>query len=117
MLGIIKHSKVPLRLATFAGFAGAALSFLVSLIYLILKLTFWYTFSFGLAPMLIGIFFIASIQLLFLGVMGEYVGAIYTEVQNRPYAVELERINFDVPPGFSIAARPAGTVETFAEPH
>jgi polyisoprenyl-phosphate glycosyltransferase len=104
MLGIINHSKVPLRLATFAGFAGAALSFLVALIYLILKLAFWNTFFFGLAPMLIGVFFIASIQLLFLGVMGEYVGAIYTQVQNRPYAVELDRINFDIPPGFPVPA-------------
>ena len=51
--------------------------------------------------MLIGVFFIASIQLLFLGVIGEYVGAIYTQVQKRPYAVELDRINFDVPPAFS----------------
>ena len=95
MLGIINHSKVPLRLATFAGFAGAALSFLIAFFYLLLKLVFWSTFSVGVAPMLIGIFFIASIQLVFLGVMGEYVGAIYTQVQKRPYAVELERINFD----------------------
>src|SRR6202789_1788482 len=67
MLGIINHSKVPLRLATFAGFGGAAVSFLVALIYLILKLAFWNTFSFGLAPMLIGVFFIASLPLLLLG--------------------------------------------------
>ena len=98
MLGIINHSKVPLRLATFAGFGGAALSFLIALTYLVLKLLFWSTFSFGLAPMLIGVFFISSLQLVFLGVMGEYVGAIYTQVQKRPYAVELERINFDNPP-------------------
>jgi len=78
-------------------------SFLVALLYLILKLTFWYTFSYGLAPMLIGIFFIASIQLFFMGVLGEYVGAIYTQVQKRPYAIELDRINFDIPPGFAIA--------------
>jgi polyisoprenyl-phosphate glycosyltransferase len=103
MLGIINHSKVPLRLATFVGFGGAALSFLVALLYLILKLMFWYTFSYGLAPMLIGIFFIASIQLFFMGVLGEYVGAIYTQVQKRPYAIELDRINFDIPPGFAVA--------------
>ena len=99
MLGIINHSRVPLRLATFAGFAGAALSLLVAITYFILKLIFWSTFTFGLAPMLIGVFFIASIQLVFLGVMGEYVGAIYTQVQKRPYAVELERINFDAGAG------------------
>jgi glycosyltransferase involved in cell wall biosynthesis len=102
MLGIISHSKVPLRLATFAGFAGAALSFLIAFVYLILKLVSWNTFTFGLAPMLIGVFFIASLQLVFLGVLGEYVGAIYTHIQKRPYAVELERINFDTPPAHAL---------------
>ena len=95
MLGIINHSKVPLRLATFAGFIGAAISFLIALVYFVIKLVAWSSFELGLAPMLIGVFFIASLQLVFLGVMGEYVGAIYTQVQKRPYAVELERINFD----------------------
>ncbi len=98
MLGIINNSKVPLRLAALAGFIGAGFSFLVALIYLVLKLTFWSTFSFGLAPTLIGIFFISSLQLLFLGVLGEYVGAIYTQIQKRPYAVELDRVNFEYPP-------------------
>jgi hypothetical protein len=50
--------------------------------------------------MLIGVFFISSIQLVFLGVIGEYIGAIYTQVQKRPYAVELDRINFEYPPAF-----------------
>ncbi len=95
MLGIINHSKVPLRLATFAGFGGSIIAFLIALGYLLLKIVFWSTFSFGLAPLIIGVFFIASLQLVFLGVMGEYVGAIYTQVQKRPYAVELERINFN----------------------
>jgi glycosyltransferase involved in cell wall biosynthesis len=107
MLGIINHSSGPLRLATFVGFGGAAISFFIACIYLFLKLAFWNTFSFGLAPMLVGVFFIASIQLVFLGVMGEYIGAIYTQVQKRPYAVELDRINFDHPPkapGLSVAA-------------
>jgi glycosyltransferase involved in cell wall biosynthesis len=98
MLGIVNHSKVPLRLATFAGFVGAVLSFLVALVYLVLKLAFWSTFSFGLAPMLIGVFFTSSLQLVFLGVIGEYIGAIYTQVRRRPYAVELERVNFEYPP-------------------
>jgi glycosyltransferase involved in cell wall biosynthesis len=100
MLGIINYSKLPLRLATFAGFIGAGLSFFISLVYLILKLIAWNTFTFGLAPMLIGVFFVASLQLVFLGVMGEYVGAIYTQIQKRPYAIELERINFEIPPAF-----------------
>ncbi len=98
MLGIVNHSKVPLRFAAFAGFCGSAISFLIALGYLVAKLVFWKTFSFGVAPMLIGVFFISSLQLVFLGIMGEYVGAIYTQVQKRPYAVELERINFEHPP-------------------
>ena len=93
MLGIINHSRVPLRLAIFTGFAGAVASFVIAFAYLVLKLILWNTFSFGLAPMLIGVFFIASIQLLFLGILGEYVGAIYTQVQKRPYVTELERVN------------------------
>jgi glycosyltransferase involved in cell wall biosynthesis len=95
MLGIINHSKVPLRLATFAGFFGACFSFLIALGYLLAKLIFWSTFTVGVAPLLIGVFFILSIVLVCLGIMGEYVGAIYTQLQHRPYAVELERINFD----------------------
>jgi polyisoprenyl-phosphate glycosyltransferase len=98
MLGIISNSKVPLRLAALAGFVGASFSFLIGLVYLLLKLTLWSSFSFGLAPLLIGIFFISSLQLLFLGVMGEYIGSIYTQVQNRPHTVERERINFEYPP-------------------
>jgi glycosyltransferase involved in cell wall biosynthesis len=112
MLGIINHSKVPLRLATFAGFLGAGVSFLIALIYLVLKLVFWSTFSFGLAPMLIGVFFISSLQLLFLGVMGEYIGAIYTQIQNRPYAVELDRINFEYPPALPKSDAPADFLAT-----
>jgi len=95
MLGIINHSKVPLRLATFAGFIGAALSFVIAFGYLLAKLLFWSTFVVGVAPMIIGLFFLQSIMLVFLGIMGEYVGAIYTQLQHRPYAVELERIGFD----------------------
>lgn len=95
MLGIINHSKVPLRLASFAGFAGAFFSFLMALGYFVAKLLFWSTFTLGIAPMLIGVFFIMSIILVCLGIMGEYVGAIYTQLQHRPYAVELTRINFE----------------------
>ena len=94
MLGITNQSRVPLRLAVFAGFIGAIGSFLTAMGYLLWKIIFWNTFSFGLAPMLVGVFFTASLQLVFLGVLGEYVGAIYTQVQRRPYTVELERVNF-----------------------
>jgi hypothetical protein len=112
MLGIINNSKIPLRLAALAGFLGATASFFVAMIYLVLKLAFWSTFSFGLAPMLIGVFFVSSLQLVFLGVMGEYIGAIYTQVQNRPYVVELDRINFEVPPSLPKADAPAGILAT-----
>ncbi|MES2412914.1 MAG: glycosyltransferase family 2 protein [Pseudomonadota bacterium] len=94
MLGITSHSRFPLRLATLAGFFLSGLSLLVSLVYLILKIAFWYTFSVGLAPMLIGLFFFASVQLLFIGLLGEYVGAILGHVVRRPRVVERERINF-----------------------
>jgi hypothetical protein len=104
MLGIINYSKIPLRLATFAGFIGAALSFMTAIGYLTAKLLYWSTFTVGVAPMIIGIFFIQSLLLVFLGVMGEYIGAIYTQLQHRPYAVELERVNFEHPAGYPLTS-------------
>jgi len=94
MLGITSHSRMPLRIATMAGFALSALSLLVSVAYLLLKVLFWNRFPFGMAPVLIGVFFFASIQLFFIGLLGEYVGAILTHVQKRPLVFERERINF-----------------------
>ena len=99
MLGITNLSKVPLRLAVFAGFAGAIISVLVSLAYMFYKLIFWQEFSVGVAPLVIGGFFLSSLQLLFLGILGEYVGAIHTMVQKRPFVFEQERINFEFGPG------------------
>jgi glycosyltransferase involved in cell wall biosynthesis len=98
MLGFVSTSKVPLRLATFAGFIGAILSFLIALFYLIAKIIFWKTFSVGVAPMIIGVFFLQSLMLVFFGILGEYIGAIYTKVQQRPHAIEQERIGFEFPP-------------------
>ena len=95
MLGVTNHSKVPLRLATMAGFLLSIVAVGVSVIYLVMKLLFWQTFSFGLAPVLIGIYFFGAVQLLFIGVMGEYVGSIHTQVYHRPLVVEKERINLD----------------------
>jgi glycosyltransferase involved in cell wall biosynthesis len=102
MLGIINMSKVPLRLTVFAGFIGAGLSFLTGLAYFIYKLLFWKSFSVGIAPVVIGIFFLNSIVLVFMGILGEYVGAIHTQVQKRPYVVEGERINFEYEPGLPL---------------
>ena len=95
MLGITNHSKVPLRLATMLGFAMAIASFLIAMGYLVAKLVFWDQFSLGTAPLIIGLFFLGSVQLFFIGIIGEYIGAIYTQVQKRPLVVEKERINFD----------------------
>src|SRR3989344_8316533 len=77
MLGFVSHSKLPLRLASFIGFGASIISFFLGLAYLIYKLLFWYSFELGLAPLIIGLFFFASIQLFFIGVIGEYIGAIY----------------------------------------
>ena len=99
MLAITNLSKVPLRLVTFSGFVGALISILVSLAYLIYKLIFWNNFSVGIAPLVIGVFFFMSVQMLFMGIIGEYIGTIHTLVQKRPLVVEQERINFEYGPG------------------
>ena len=95
MLGITNHSRVPLRVATMLGFAMSALSLLVSIGYLVAKLVFWSTFTAGMAPVVIGLFFFSSVQLFFIGILGEYIGLIYTQVQKRPLVIEKERVNFD----------------------
>ena len=94
MLGITNHSKIPLRLATMLGFLMSATSFAIGLGYLIAKLVFWNRFSLGTAPILIGLFLFASVQLFFIGILGEYIGAIHTQVLKRPLVIEDERINF-----------------------
>lgn len=95
MLGITNHSKVPLRLATMTGFIVALMSLFTALVYFIYKLIFWDNFQVGMAPLVIGLFFFSSVQLFFIGVIGEYVGAIHTQVLKRPLVVEKERVNFD----------------------
>jgi len=76
------------------GFFTAGLSLVVGMGYLIAKLLFWNTFTAGVAPVMVGIFFLGSVQLIFMGIVGEYVGAVFTYVQNRPLVIEKERINF-----------------------
>ncbi|MFH0851785.1 MAG: glycosyltransferase family 2 protein [Candidatus Peregrinibacteria bacterium] len=95
MLGITSHTKVPLRVATIAGFLLSVTGVLVALGYLIAKLAFWNTFSAGIAPVVVGVFVFLSVQLFFIGLIGEYVGAIHTQTLRRPLVVEKERINFD----------------------
>ena len=99
MLGITNHTKVPLRLATMLGFAVSLCSFFVALGYVVLKLIFWQQFTLGLAPLVVGLFFFGSVQLFFIGMLGEYIGAIHTQVLRRPHVVELERLNFETSPG------------------
>jgi polyisoprenyl-phosphate glycosyltransferase len=95
MLGITNHSKVPLRLATLLGFGTACLSLLVALGYFVAKLVLWNYFSMGMAPLVVGMFFFGSVQLIFIGIIGEYIGAIHTQVMKRPLVIEKERFNFD----------------------
>lgn len=95
MLGFTNNTKIPLRLASMFGFFIAAISFAVGLFYLIYKIVNWDSFVLGLAPLVAGIFFLGGVQLLFLGIVGEYVGAIYTQTLHRPLVIEKERINFD----------------------
>jgi polyisoprenyl-phosphate glycosyltransferase len=93
LLGMTNHTKVPLRLATIVGFASSLGSLLLAILYFVLKLVFWQSFAFGSAPLIIGLFFLGSVQLFFTGIMGEYLGAVYTQTQKRPLVIEKERIN------------------------
>ncbi|MDD5772145.1 MAG: glycosyltransferase family 2 protein [bacterium] len=94
MQGFVNHSKVPLRLASFIGFGVAIISFMVAIGYFIYKLFYWDNFQVGVAPLVTGIFFFSGVQLFFLGIIGEYIGAIFTQVKKRPLVIEKERINF-----------------------
>jgi glycosyltransferase involved in cell wall biosynthesis len=95
MLGVTSHSKVPLRLMTMFGFLFSVLSFILAMGFLIAKLLFWDFFQLGLAPLLIGLFFFMAVQMFFIGLLGEYIGAVLTHVRGVPHVFESERINFD----------------------
>lgn len=95
MLSFTSYTKVGLRIATFLGFMASGVSLIVALVYLVMKLTNWYSFNPGNAPMMIGIFFLGSLQLLFIGLIGEYILNINTRVIHRPLVVEEKRLNFD----------------------
>ncbi len=113
MLGITSHSKVPLRLATMAGMLMAIFSLFIAFVFFVAKLVFWNTFTIGIAPMLISMYFFASVQLFFIGVLGEYIAAIHTQILKRPLVVESERLNFEHPPGAGLSVEP-GTAPTQA---
>ncbi len=95
MLGITNHSKIPLRLMTMSGFMLSILSLFVAMSFLVAKLFYWNSFQLGIAPILIGIFFFGAVQTFFIGLLGEYIGSIHTQVRNMPLVVEMERVNFD----------------------
>ena len=94
MLGVIKHSRAPIRLVTFLGFLFSFFSILTAIVYFVYKLFFWNSFELGIAPLIIGIFGFASIQILLLGIIGEYVGILLIHQRNMPLVIEKERINF-----------------------
>ena len=94
MLGLVSCSTLPLRMMTVSGVIIALVSFLIGVIYFFLKLLFWDSFQLGSAPLIIGIFFLASVQILCLGLIGEYIGLIFDHVKNRSLVIEKERINF-----------------------
>jgi hypothetical protein len=93
LLGMTNHTKIPLRLATIFGFCLSLGCFALAILYVILKLIFWDRFALGSAPLIISFFFLGSVQLFFTGIIGEYLGAVYTLNQKRPLVVERERIN------------------------
>lgn len=95
MLGITNHSKLPLRLMAMGGFLLSFLSLVAAIGFFVAKLIYWNSFQLGSAPMLIGIFFFGAIQTFFIGVLGEYIGSIHTQVRNMPLVVEIERVNFE----------------------
>ena len=94
MLGVIKHSRAPIRFVTFLGFLFSLFSILTAIVYFVYKLFFWNSFELGIAPLIIGIFGFASIQILLLGIIGEYVGILLIHQRNMPLVIEKERINF-----------------------
>jgi glycosyltransferase involved in cell wall biosynthesis len=95
MIGITSYSKTLLRVATFLGFIVAGCSLIVAIIYLVLKLVFWNSYPAGQAPLTIGLFFLGSVQLIFIGLLGEYILSINTRIMKRPLVVEEKRLNFE----------------------
>lgn len=98
MLSFTSYTKVGMRVAEFAGFGIALVSFLIGLFYLIAKLVAWDSFAAGYAPTMIAVFFMGGVQLAFLGFLGEYIMAMNTRIMNRPLVIEEERLNFDEEP-------------------
>jgi glycosyltransferase involved in cell wall biosynthesis len=94
LLGITTHSKLPIRIATLGGFLLSITSMIMAFVFLVLKLLLWHHFPMGIAPILISMFFLASVQLFFIGILGEYVLSIHVQTLKRPLVIEKERVNF-----------------------
>jgi len=95
VLSLTSMSKAPIRVATITGLALSALGFLIAAAYLVAKLLFWDSFPLGQAPLLIGIFLFSSVQILIMGLVGEYIAAIHLRLQRHPWVVEKARFNFE----------------------
>ena len=92
---MVNTSKLPLRVATCLGAVVASVSFIIAIFYLILKLVYWDSYDIGMATLVIGLFFFSAVQIMFIGIVGEYVGEILTRMSDRPMVVEKERLNFE----------------------
>lgn len=110
MLSITSYTKVGLRIATLLGFLSSGISMLIALVYLIMKLCNWDNFQAGNAPMVLGVYILGSIQLFFIGLIGEYILNINTRVIHRPLVVEEKRLNFE-----NVEKAPEGAVQSAAE--
>ncbi len=95
MLSFTSYTKIGLRLATFMGFLIAGVSFLIAIFYLIIKLFHWDNYNMGMASIAVGLFFLGAVQLIFIGLIGEYILSMNQRIMNRPLVIEDERINFD----------------------
>lgn len=95
MLSVTSYTKIALRVCTIVGVVCAVISIIIAIIYLVLKLTNWDNFSAGMAPMIIGMFFLGALQLFFIGMIGEYILSMNKRIMNRPLVIEEERINFE----------------------
>ena len=95
LLGLVKHSKIPLRLMVIFGMLASIVSILVSIVFLFYKLFYWDSFDLGVAPIIVGLFFISAIQIFLLGLLGEYISVLLSHTRKLPLVIEKERINFE----------------------
>lgn len=94
MLSFTSYTKIGLRLATFMGFLIAGVSFIIAIVYVVFKIFFWEEYDMGMASIAVGLFFLGAVQLIFIGLIGEYILSMNQRIMNRPLVIEEERINF-----------------------